>query len=236
MGNIYDRQMSDVSIAMLESRVKELQKQTTDTASFLDLFYPVGSYYETSNGDFNPNNEWGGVWEKELEGQVHVSSGSNYTISGAIADDGRGTSDGGATSVTLTSAQSGLPSHGHTLNPPTVGYGGDAELSWEGTSITSGQHQHGVGYASNAQGGGNTRNGPYGAGGVNAEGSVNTYGETTNNVAGHTHTIPGHTHNLNAHTHTLSGGSVGDATTQNAAESHTNMQPYIVVHRWHRTA
>lgn len=26
--------------------------------NLLDLFYPVGSYYETSNSDFNPNINW----------------------------------------------------------------------------------------------------------------------------------------------------------------------------------
>lgn len=27
--------------------------------SLLDIFYPVGSYYESSNKDFNPNTDWG---------------------------------------------------------------------------------------------------------------------------------------------------------------------------------
>lgn len=27
--------------------------------------YPVGSYYETSDSNFNPNTEWGGTWNKE---------------------------------------------------------------------------------------------------------------------------------------------------------------------------
>lgn len=29
--------------------------------TLLDMFYPVGSYYETSDGNFNPNTSWGGT-------------------------------------------------------------------------------------------------------------------------------------------------------------------------------
>ena len=44
----------------------------------LDLFYPVGSYYETSDTSFNPNNTWGGTWVLETAGMVHVSAGNGY--------------------------------------------------------------------------------------------------------------------------------------------------------------
>jgi len=56
--------------------------------SLIDMFYPVGSYYETSDKSFNPNTAWGGKWELESEGNVHVSSGDNYGIgdTGGSAD------------------------------------------------------------------------------------------------------------------------------------------------------
>lgn len=31
----------------------------------LNRFYPVGSYYETSDADFDPNAAWGGMWVSE---------------------------------------------------------------------------------------------------------------------------------------------------------------------------
>ena len=34
-------------------------------AVLLDTFHPVGSYYETSDANFNPNVAWGGTWNKE---------------------------------------------------------------------------------------------------------------------------------------------------------------------------
>lgn len=32
------------------------------TFNLIDMFYPVGSYYETSDTTFNPNITWGGTW------------------------------------------------------------------------------------------------------------------------------------------------------------------------------
>ena len=31
----------------------------------IDFYYPVGSYYKTSNANFNPNTIWGGTWVSE---------------------------------------------------------------------------------------------------------------------------------------------------------------------------
>lgn len=33
--------------------------------------YPVGSYYETSDMNFDPVKEWGGVWEEVSAGRWH---------------------------------------------------------------------------------------------------------------------------------------------------------------------
>lgn len=73
--------------------------------SMLPIFYPVGSYYETSDTTFNPNTEWGGTWELETAGQVHVSSGTGYAVSGAESN----TSDGGSKDAVVVS-------HNHTQN------------------------------------------------------------------------------------------------------------------------
>lgn len=73
------------------------------------IYYPVGSYYETSDSTFNPNNEWGGTWELEAEGLVHIGAGSSYII---------GATGGEATHL-LTAAESGVPAHAHGLNSHT---------------------------------------------------------------------------------------------------------------------
>lgn len=73
-----------------------------------DLFYPAGSYYETSDTSFDPNTTWGGTWVLEEAGRVHVSAGTGYTIG----------SKGGEATHTLTVNE--MPSHAHIPNPWVV--------------------------------------------------------------------------------------------------------------------
>lgn len=98
----------------------------TDSTSILNFFYPVGSYYETSDTSFDPNTAWGGTWVKEVAGQVHVSAGTGYTVSGA----NNNTSDGGETTHTLTINE--MPSHSHYayLAGGSIA-SGTGRLSWE---------------------------------------------------------------------------------------------------------
>lgn len=39
----------------------------------LDVVYPVGSYYETSDTTFDPNKAWGGTWVEDTKGRVTVA-------------------------------------------------------------------------------------------------------------------------------------------------------------------
>lgn len=88
----------------------------------IDFFYPVGSYYETSDSTFDPNTAWGGTWEKETQGQVHVSSGSNYAVSGA----NNNTSDGGSKDAVVIYHTHKVSSGWQTASgqPDRITYGG----------------------------------------------------------------------------------------------------------------
>lgn len=89
----------------IERGIKDAHDMLEPTAlslALLDIFHPVGMYIETSDTTFNPNTAWGGTWELEAEGLVHVSSGTNYPVSNKAKD-------GGEKEVTLTAAQSGRP-------------------------------------------------------------------------------------------------------------------------------
>lgn len=83
---------------------------TQQLMMILNHVYPVGSYYETSDENFDPNVSWVGTWHLEIEGQVHVSSGVNYPIVGALTN----ASDGGEAKHTLTVNE--MPSHTHIQN------------------------------------------------------------------------------------------------------------------------
>ena len=45
-------------------------------ASVIDLFYPVGSYYETSDTTFDPNVSWTGTWVEDTDGRILVAKDS----------------------------------------------------------------------------------------------------------------------------------------------------------------
>lgn len=80
--------------------------------SIFDIFYPVGSYYETSNTSFNPNTAWGGTWELETQGKVHIGSGADYTVGGTGGSKTTNFSSTGTTdSHTLVLDE--IPSHKH---------------------------------------------------------------------------------------------------------------------------
>lgn len=40
----------------------------------VDIFYPVGTYYETSIESFDPNKEWGGTWVQDTKGLSTVGA------------------------------------------------------------------------------------------------------------------------------------------------------------------
>lgn len=136
----------------------------------LDTFYPVGSFYETSDSTFDPNVTWGGTWVLETAGLVHVSAGTGYTIGDT----------GGEASHTLTTDE--MPSHeGHLYN--NTG-------SVTGSGNASGKYLS----------------------------SMNSYGSS-----------PRGWRDIGNEYFPM-GYSRGSGT------AHNNMQPYIIVNRWHRTA
>ena len=128
----------------------------------IDLFYPIGSYYETSDILFDPNTAWGGTWVLEAEGQVHISAGTNYTIAGALTN----TTDGG-------SADAIVPYHNHSVEAFNTPSGGT--------------HTHAVKYRNdNTATGGKDRLGESGSYTGERDAAATTTGSS------HSHQIPAH--------------------------------------------
>lgn len=57
---------------------------TDNKQALVDLFYPVGTWYHTSDTTFDPNVSWGGTWVLDTDGTVLVSksstSGSKFNV------------------------------------------------------------------------------------------------------------------------------------------------------------
>ena len=96
--------------------IPNCKKEIKNKNELLDLFYPVGIYIETSDGNFNPNTSWGGVWVEDTKGLTTVSAYRNdetdpndnakiYLKQGEIL---------GETKHALTVGE--MPSHNHSLN------------------------------------------------------------------------------------------------------------------------
>lgn len=109
--------------------------------------YPVGSYYWTSDGDFDPNTSFGGTWEKLDEGIVLTSAGTNYPISSGTAK------DGGEASHTLTVNE--MPYHQHGSG--AVAYIGGAPYGFASLPST-GNHIAFANWITDGTGGGQPHN------------------------------------------------------------------------------
>lgn len=86
------------------------------------IYYPVGSYYETSDASFNPNTTWGGTWVLETAGQVHISAGTGYAIGATGGSATKSyTPQGSVQNHTLTENE--IPSHTHDTGGVYTWYG-----------------------------------------------------------------------------------------------------------------
>ena len=75
----------------------------------IDLIYPVGTYYHTSDSEFDPNTAWGGTWILEKDGTVLVSKSST---TGSKFNDDIGTIVGEEEHILVVDE---MPSHKHQV-------------------------------------------------------------------------------------------------------------------------
>ena len=99
----------------------ELKSLTIGGKTIFDLFYPVGSIYETSSANFNPNTSFGGTWER-IKGKVIVGVDEND------ADFTSSKKTGGEKTHKLTKDE--LPHHNHAL------MGGSHSFTWGDVKCT----------------------------------------------------------------------------------------------------
>ena len=89
------------AVTITERSVKQL----------IDIIYPVGSYYETTNTNFNPNTAWSGTtWQRISDGRTLIAGGgsSGYTVGSTY----------GAKTHAITTAE--MPIHKHTVTAASV--------------------------------------------------------------------------------------------------------------------
>lgn len=187
----------------------------------VNQMYPVGSIY-TSINSANPSTYFGGAWQRFGQGQVLVG------VNESDPDFATAQKTGGEKEHVLTVDE--MPSHTHVQNAhthdATAASAGDH--THDATAASAGAHNHDIGSRDTY----NLTGNGYAAVGNGIE-NVGNY--TTSTEGAHTHTLT--VEDAGAHTHTL---TVDNATPTNqntgGGDGHNNLQPYITVYMWLRTA
>lgn len=99
----------EINSLKINQEISDIKEQLN---GLLDVFYPVGSYYETSDISFYPSSEWGGTWVEDTKGYVTVGGlrdGGDTPREGGLDIDGGVTT--GEVEHTLTVDE--MPSHNH---------------------------------------------------------------------------------------------------------------------------
>ncbi len=92
-----------------------MEINSLNTKRIIDLIYPIGCFFETTNANFNPNNVFGGTWVQDTVG---------YCLVGANVDEDAGIEKANLVNVAnagtigeakhkLTTAE--MPSHSHSV-------------------------------------------------------------------------------------------------------------------------
>ena len=214
------------AVTITERSVKQL----------IDIIYPVGSYYETINTNFNPNTAWAGTtWQRISDGRTLIAGGGNsgYTVGSTYGEKTHKITTGEMPQHNHTASSASNGSHTHTASSNTTGN----HTHERGTMNITGYHDAsdddtgysgGAFYFSSRE---TTHNQQTVGGTSNAvamfDASRNWTGATSS-AGNHSHTI---TVNSNgAHNHTITVGNSGNSTAMSL------VQPSQAVARWLRTA
>ena len=94
----------DVGVTSVNGKVGAVTILQRTVKELVDILYPVGCYFDTTDKTFNPNTAWGGTWEKVVDGRVLIAGGGNYNVG----------SNYGESTHTLTVQE--LPTHSHSVS------------------------------------------------------------------------------------------------------------------------
>lgn len=190
---------NDADITALQESVTQLN------SDLLEKVYPIGSIYMSVNST-NPSTYFGGTWVAWGSGRVPVGVNTSDTNFSTVEK------TGGASSVTLTAAQSGVPAHAHGLNSHTHSLGSHTHTVTNGLAYKVGTTTIG------------RKN-------VGSGSSLVTFASTTANDL-----IYGATADAASGKTGAASGNTANSTAKNATSAHTNLQPYITCYMFKRTA
>ena len=207
----------------------------------VDLIYPVGSIYISMNST-NPSTLFGGTWKAFGQGRVLIGAGT-VVNDGSTSLSFTAGSTGGEYKHKLTSSE--IPSHSHSFSGTTSANNRSHTHSYtkatgvKGHTLTiaempSHSHNFTVPISRVWNGGGGVA---YQLDSSREDRpTYDNYISSTGGGGSHSHGLSTSSTNSGSesqnHTHTFS----GTTESTGSGSSHNNIQPYIVVYMWKRTA
>lgn len=145
----------EIQSLKINQEISDIKEQLN---GLLDLFYPVGSYYETSDITFYPSVVWGGTWKQDTKGYVTVGA---LTDGGDSPREGGLDIDGGVTKgeVEHTLTVEEIPSHAHAQYAvANLNSGGPGIRGTFNDTEGPGQSRYSTGTETGEKGGGQPHN------------------------------------------------------------------------------
>ena len=179
-------------------------------APLLNLVYPVGSIYWSSN-DTDPGTLFGGTWQ-QIKDMFVLAAGDSYSVNAT----------GGEKTHTLAIDE--MPSHNHSFTPS-----GSVSSSFSGNTgtvnVSGGNHRH---YIPTTKEGGND---------ITFSKSTNRIDPSSNSYTGYSGNLSMSGSFTPSGTVSSSfSGTSGTTNSSGSGTAHNNMPPYIVKYCWERIA
>jgi hypothetical protein len=177
----------------------------------INLLYPVGSVYINATNNTNPGTLFGvGTWTAFGAGRVPVGFDSGNALFNSAEE------TGGSYDATLVS-------HNHTGTTGNIT--ADHNHTFSGTTDTQGNHQHVIPHNFDSATAGDFISGNDGDNNMPGNASPTAF------AGSHAHNYSGTTSGVSSnHQHPFT------TSTQGASATNANLQPYITVYMWKRTA
>lgn len=100
----------DLGVTSVNGMTGDVTVTERSIKQLIDIIYPIGTYYETTDNTFNPNTAWAGTtWQKITDGRVLIAGGGDYTVG----------SNYGEKTHKITTAE--MPTHKHTATTAANG-------------------------------------------------------------------------------------------------------------------
>ena len=168
----------DLGVTSVNNMTGDVTITERSVLDLINIFYPVGTYYETTNANFDPNVAWAGsTWQRVADGRALIAGGgsSGYTVGSVYGE------------KTHKITVSEMPTHNHSASAATNG-----AHSHSASTGSAGTHTHKYITRTGSGTSGNVAEMQTSGGGYN--GSMSSDGAHTHSVTigsggGHSHAI-----------------------------------------------